>query len=174
MAATTISYTCKFATVHNPVNIINNQLDIAWKKHDELDDAMINARAHYENLLKQLEYAQLSISIVDNNITMTQDKINELSCVKDEMIAEEDDVENEDEYDYMCDPYVIRTATLDEDYGCKSKDRKVRSNVLSVRDAIMAGKSSKNHKLKPKSSKKDRSKSPEAKKQSKKVKASHM
>lgn len=170
--AATISYTSKFAIVHNPVNIINNHLDIAWKKHDELDEAIINARAYYDDLFKHLQYAQLSMSVIDHNIMMTQDYINELSCVKEDMIAEEEEID--DDNDYMYNPYVITTATLDEDYGCKPKERKVRSDVLTVRDAIMAGKSSKNHKLKPKSAKKDRSKSPEAKKQSKKVKASHM
>jgi hypothetical protein len=172
--AATISYTSKFANVHNPVNIINNQLDIAWKKHEELDEAMINARAHYDDLFKQLQYAQLSMSVIDHNIMMTQDNINELSCVKEDMIADEEEEIYDDDNDYMYDPYVITTATLDEDYGCKPKERKVRSDVLTVRAAIMAGKSSKNHKLKPKSAKKDRSKSPEAKNQSKKVKASHM
>ena len=172
--ATTISYTSKFADVHNPINNIENELSSAWEKHEHLDVQMAAAQARYYELLKDLQYAELNISVIDFNITMTQDNINELSIAKYDMLNDEQDGDIRVVDECSCDYATDFVSSLDEDYECKPKERKVRSDVLTVGAAIMSNKSSKNHKLKPKSTKKDRSKSPEAKGQSKKVRASHM
>lgn len=167
--ASTISYTSKFVEVHNPINIIENELSYEWEKNTELENSLVDAQSRYNQLLKELQYAELNIAIIDTNIRVSQDKINELSVTKEDMLKEEHDVDYDYDYDY---DYDCMSAI--EDYECKPRERKVRSDVLSVAASITAQKSSKNHKLKPRSVKKDRSKSPEAKAQSKKVKSSHM
>lgn len=49
------------------------------------------------------------------------------------------------------------------DVTCSVRDRKTRKDILTVGDAIRAHKSSKNHKLAPRSIKRDRTKSTEDK-----------
>ena len=168
--AATISYTNKFAEVHNPVNIIESQLSNEWEKNNELEESLISAQTRFNELLKELQYAALSISIIDSNIGNSQVRINELSIVKEDMLNEM----KENFWDDVDDCTYDFVDYEHGDYECKPKERKVRSDVLTVGAAIASNKSSKNHKLKPRSEKKDRSKSPEAKAQSKKVKASHM
>lgn len=165
-----MSYT-SISKVQERVNLINNQLKSEWEKHDQLDFDMTNAQTRYNELLKELHYTEIDIAIININITNTQDSINELSLVKDDMLnAIVDELESEmGQFDDICeDNYDY------DDYECQPKERKVRSDVLTVCQAVASSKSSKNHKLKPRSNKKDRSKSPEAKTQSKRVKASHM
>ena len=62
--AATISYTNKFAEVHNPVNIIESQLSNEWEKNNELEESLISAQTRFNELLKELQYAALSISII--------------------------------------------------------------------------------------------------------------
>lgn len=58
---------------------------------------------------------------------------------------------------------VFDDADCEDDFAIHPRDRKVRSDVLTVRDAVKAGcKTSKNHKLKPKSERVDRTKTKEA------------
>ena len=168
--AATISYTSKFAEVHNPINFIENELSYELEKNNELEESLVSAHDRYNQLLKELQYAALNIAIIDANIGNSQDKINELSVAKEDMLNETLDNFWDDVDDCAYDFVDYEHG----DYECKPKERKVRSDVLTVGAAIASNKSSKNHKLKPKSGKKDRSKSPEAKAQSKKVKASHM
>ena len=65
----------------------------------------------------------------------------------------EDDTENK----------AFDTSDDEDGEAIRPRDRKIRSDVLTVRDAVKAGfKTSKNHKLKPKSERVDRTKTKEA------------
>lgn len=168
--AATISYTSKFAEFHNPINVIENELSYEWEKNTELEESLVSAQIRYNELLREIQYASLNIAIIDANIGNSQVKINELSVIKEDILNETQENFWDEVDDYAYDYIDYEHG----DYECKPKERKVRRDVMTVAAAIASNKSSKNHKLKPKSEKKDRSKSPEAKAHSKKVKASHM
>jgi hypothetical protein len=97
--ASTISYTSK-------VNFIENQLVSEWHKYEELNKAMVNAQTI--------------------KIALTQDNINELSIVKEDMILEQkqDDIlDNED-----------TTISFDEFTKLYSLSREIGSWADNVED----------------------------------------
>lgn len=158
----------QMATTIQKVNMIDFNLEIEWDNHGMLSEAMENAQTKYDKLMAEIYHAKQNISIITRALIGTEDAINELSITKEDMIEslvnDEDDIwEESNDYEFDELDTIV----------CAPRERKVRSDVLTVGAAIKCNKSSKQCKLKPKNVKKDRSKSSEAKALSKKIKASH-
>jgi len=151
----------------NAVLVIERDLSSEWDRQKELQDTMDDALVSYEKLLTNLRYAQLNLAVMNQNITNSQDKINDLSVKRDDMLVDREVDISDDEDGY-------ESEEMDEIFVCVPRERKTIKNVLTVVDAIKSGKSSKNHKMRVRSHKGDRTKSFEAKTHSKRVKASHM
>jgi hypothetical protein len=159
------------------INALENRLGDEWTKLDTLGEQMVSAIDEYNSLLRQLKYARLDISLIETQIGDAQDTINELSIMRDDLIAEGTDSQSDaTDYDSDDDDGMEDSSTSDSEWGdfeVVPKQRKTRKDILTVGDAIKAHKSSKNHKLKPRSVKRDRTKSPETKSHSKCIKMSH-
>jgi len=173
-----IAYTAKYATFVDPIKNLNTRLDDEWQKLEHLDQRYTMAQDDYNDLLNQLHYAKMSMTILENEIGETQTTINELSLERDDMIemgsitessgsaadSTESDTSDDDGSDCGSDW---------DDFEVSVKERKTRRDIMTVGQAIKSHKSSKNHKLKPRSVKRDRTKSPEHKAHTKCVKMSH-
>jgi hypothetical protein len=172
----TWSYLDIYGTDEDLIRTFNNKLRVAWEKHDYFDEEKSIFEPYSEILLDKIKYTLVSISVIDLNIMMIQDKINELSIEKEDMIREQDRVYfySEDLSDDLSDVYDQMDDFLDFGFEFMPRERKVRSNVMTERLATKSNKPIKNHKLPPRSVKNDRSKKLEAKIFSRKVRASHM
>lgn len=159
----TISYT----TFFNPIENMKSRIGDEWMKLEELEEQYSMAHAEYNKLLSDLHYAKMNMTIIDNEICKTQDAINELTI-------ECEDLSTSTEGDYeVHDLENTDDEWEDDDIDVSIKERKTRRDILSVGQAVKSKKSSKNHKLKPRSVKRDRTKMPENKTHSKCVKMSH-
>lgn len=171
------------------INIINAKLNSEWSRLEILENNYGYAQDLYNNLMQQLKFAKMNLEILDEQITDAQDNINYMSMEKEVLEQQEEDVETEVVYVFDNDVFEeeevgekddIEEEEIDEseedynlDIEVMPRDRKTIKDIMTVREAIKSRKSSRHAKLKPRSVKRDRTKSPEQKRVSKTHKKSH-
>jgi hypothetical protein len=170
--------------VHSYENVLVAQNNMCW-----LQNEYQNTVAYLENLKIQLSFAKADVmqqsKEYDELYNQYWDLVESNTCYSvDSSFSYED-------LDYFTD--VIESSDYSEEIESDSDDgddyedededmydidvkvpvRKTRANVLSVQEASKCCKSSKNHKLKPRTPKRDKSKTKEAKQFTKSVRMSH-
>lgn len=156
MNSVVISYTHKYDANHNPINLVNNQ--IATQKK------ILRAQE------MELNNAMLVLSITERNCVITRNRIEFLSKKRDEMTSSQPDDDYVDDFEYENQP---DDGDMYDDYEFFPKERKTRKDVLTVIESIKAQKSSKHFKMKPRTVKKDKTKTRESKNRAKIIKESH-
>lgn len=147
-----------------------------WENLEKLYTAMDEVDVEYATLLDRIYRILLQKAIYENRIMKTQEKINILSvmpipipvpvpvskpvssspCIPVVTLVDDDVVDDN------------ASMTDDEAFERYSpRERKTRKHVMSVWQALKAGKASKTHKLPHRSLKRDRTKKTEAKKATK-------
>lgn len=148
-----------------------------WQKMEVLEEKRDEVMKYRDQLMAELALVNCSLVSVDEEISQAQDKYNELSIElhdaeeemmrgassdsEDESFSSSEDEESDDD---------VSSCSYDDDYMCQPRSRKTIKDVLTPAEACKANKTSKSHKLKPRSAKRDRSKTPEKKAQSKRMK----
>jgi hypothetical protein len=121
----------------------------------------------YSAVISEFVAVSLAITSTFYRLSDAQDRYNEaVIAYEDRYLApqlpqpqaaepEEEDADEDEAEDAYVDVEVFM------------RDRKTRRNVLGVRDAVKSNKATKNHKLKPRSNKRDRTKTEDAKERTK-------
>jgi hypothetical protein len=118
----------------------------------------------YSQAISAFVVASLSVTCIFYRLGDAQDRYNEAVIAYEdrylaapvEAVADTEDMDDDDgDEDETVDAYV--------DVEVFVRERKTRKNVLGVRDAVKANKVNKNHKMKPRTVKRDRTKTEEAK-----------
>lgn len=148
------------------------------ESHDKI---MSELHTIYDKLSTELYYAHLGVNLIFDSIATQQDMINELTMQHDDMmtsfmdsVSDSCDWSSMDQSDDEFDSYPYDSAVDWDDIMLKPLERKTRRDVMTINHAMKAHKSSKNHKLKPRSIKRDRTKTPVYKAHTKAIKMSHI
>lgn len=202
MAAINVSYTPKMKMYFDPIETMNDKLNDKLVIMDNLDiildascDKLYNAKQELENAVKAKQELENALRLADEKIMMAeyelanamlnfnvnvekmnvvQDEYNNIAIKLEDYMNKDFEVSQEDESDD--DQISSDEADLEEEYDLVTvvpKMRLTRKDVLTPDEAVKANKASKMHKLKPRSVKRDLTKTKEKKTTSKRVKMSH-
>lgn len=116
--------------------------------------------ADYYRAISDVTAAKLSLTSIHEELGVAQERYNELvNEVREEPFLSDEDDEDAGadacDCDALCDIY--------DDFECCPRERKTRNDIMGAIEAVRAQKVQKKHKLKPRSTKRDRTKTPEAK-----------
>lgn len=128
--------------------------------------AMFSSRDHasYERtcyLISLINAAKMTMTSMTQAMTEAQDRYNELVIDHEDLIAvkieEEADLDDADEVDLTFDDGLV-------DIVVQPRERKTRKDILTPTESIKSHKATKTHKLKPRTVKRDSTKTAESKK----------
>jgi hypothetical protein len=121
-----------------------------------LDDCMAFTDADYRKVMSDVVAAKITMTCLFEELGLAQDRYNELAVIRSEPMLIEEDKDDADEFD------PDYSDDLD-DIDYVPHIRKTRRDIMPLIDAVRAQKVPKNHKLKPRSVKRDRTKTAESK-----------
>lgn len=173
-----VSYTPKMHKYFDLVEVMQAKLQDKLHEMEKLDVIIQASRERVKKAEDDFNLAALNYNVDLNKMAEVQDQYNEIAIQLEDYINE---LENEEfkvnPHDYVdSDEYESDDADLEEEYRVVTvtpRLRMTRKNVLTPEEAVKANKASKMHKLKPRSKKRDLTKTKEDKNNSKRVKKSH-
>lgn len=143
------------------------QLNMTYYKeaarHSDLTLALLDnnptvSDVEYERIVSEVNALKLAMTSVFEELALAQDRYNELviedTNVREEPILEDDESDEDEQKDELYDLY---------DIDMSPPDRKTRKDIMSLVEAVKAHKVQKTHKIKPRSIKRDRTKTAESK-----------